>query len=168
MSRFEITSQEYEEIKKQEKRIKDKRISQNLRILMLRYEGKKVKDIAEQMRITENTVSRICMRYKQQGLQEFMRQKYTSHCRLLSEKQETEILEKFREAAEQGQEVTAKDIKAAFDEACGKDTGNAYIYLVLRRHNWRKVVPRPKHPKSANQEAIEASKKLNKILWKPL
>ena len=79
MKRFEITSKEYEEIKEQEKKVKDKRTSQNLRILMLRYEGKKVKEIAEQMRITENTVSRICMRYRQQGLQEFMRQKYTSH-----------------------------------------------------------------------------------------
>ena len=111
MSRFQITSKEYEEIKKEEKKVKDKRTSQNLRILMLRYEGKKVKEIAEQMQITENTVSRICMRYRQQGLQEFMRKKYTSHCRLLSEEQETEILEKFRKAADESKKFFRLQMK---------------------------------------------------------
>ncbi len=34
------------------------------------------------------------------------------------------------------------------------------IYYVLRRHGWRKIMPRSKHPKKAKQEAIEASNKL--------
>jgi hypothetical protein len=56
--------------------------------------------------------------------------------------------------------VTVQEIKAAFDERLGKDTGRGYIYMVLKRHGWRSVTPRSKHPKKANDGAIEASKKL--------
>ena len=76
--------------------------------------------------------------------------------------QETAILEVFFKEAEAGHELTVKEIKAEFDKACGKDTGNAYIYKLLKRHQWRKVMPRLKHPKSADEEVCNASKKLNK------
>ncbi len=107
-----------------------------------------------------NSISQLCRRYRGQGLEEFMRNKYTSHRRALTEEQEQEILSKFEEAAKAGKEVTALEIKAAFDEVRGKTTGRGYIYALLRRHGWRKVMPRPKHPKAANEEACEASKKL--------
>jgi hypothetical protein len=32
----------------------------------------------------------------------------------------------------------------------------------LKRHGWRKVKPRPRHPGKASDEVIEASKKLTK------
>ena len=47
-----------------------------------------------------------------------------------------------------------------FDEKLGKDTGRVYIYMLLERHGWRKIMPRSKHPQKASDEAIEASKKL--------
>ena len=59
--------------------------------------------------------------------------------RLMTEEQEREILSRYEKAAEAGREVTAQEIKAAFDEALGRDTGNSYIYVLLKRHNWRKV-----------------------------
>ena len=71
-------------------------------------------------------------------------------------------MKKFEDKAEKGQIVTVKDIKQAFDKKIGKDTGRGYIYMVLDRHNWRKVMPRSKHPKKASEEAIETSKKLTK------
>ena len=169
MSRFQITEEEYQEIKEMETQIKDKRSSRNLRVLMLRYEGLKVREIAKAMGIEVNSVSRICTQYREQGLKEFVRNKYTSHCRLLSEEKETEILAEFEKKANAGEMITVKEIKAAFDEACKKDTGKVYVYLVLKRHKWRKVMPRPRHPKAADQEACDASKKLNPRLqfWLP-
>ncbi len=43
----------------------------------------------------------------------------------------------------------------------GHSVGSGQIYYVLERHGWRKIMPRSKHPKKANEGAIEASKKLN-------
>ena len=45
MKRFQITEAEYEAIKAKEAKTKDKNISRRLRVLMLRYEGKKLDEI---------------------------------------------------------------------------------------------------------------------------
>ena len=94
-----------------------------------------------------------------------MRVKYTGHNRNMSYEEEQFILDQFDEKAEAGQIITVKEIKAAFDEKVGKDTGRGYIYMLLARHKWRKIKPRPKHPKKASDEEIAASKKL-KPVWK--
>ena len=167
MSRFQISEEEYEAIKQAEKETNDKNVSRRLRVLMLRHEGYKVREVAKMVGMRLNSISQLCQRYREQGLEEFKRNKYTSHRRALPVEQEEGILSRFEEAAKAGHEVTAQEIKAAFDEVRGKDTGRGYIYALLRRHGWRKVMPRPKHPKAASEEACEASKKLSKACWNP-
>ena len=132
MSRFQISKEEYEAIKRAEKETKDKNVSRRLRVLMLRYEGYKVSEIAEMTGMRINSISQLCRRYREQGLEEFKRNKYTSHRQALTEAQEDEILERFEKAAEAGQEVTVREIKAAFDEVRGKDTGRGYIYMLFQ------------------------------------
>lgn len=167
MSRFQISQEEYEAVKAAEKETKDKNISRRLRILMMRYEGYKVREIAEITGMRINSISQLCRRYREQGLEEFKRNKATSHRYAMPVEKEREILARFEEAAEAGREVTVQEIKAAFDAVRGKDTGRGYIYMVLKRHGWRKVMPRSKHPKAASEEACEASKKLKPACWKP-
>lgn len=164
MTTFQLSAEEYEAIKAAEKKCKDKRTSKRLRILMMRYEGKKVEEIANIMGTKKQYISQLCGIYREQGLEEFTRNKYTSHNYAMSEEEEDKLLEPFKKAAEAGQIVTVKDIKAAFDKARGKDTGRGYIYMLLKRKGWRKVMPRSKHPKAADEEACEASKKL-KTVW---
>ena len=160
MSKFQITQEEYEAVKALERSVKDKNISKRLQVIMLRHEGRTIKEIHEKLDLHTSTISKICARYKAQGLEEFARNKYTSHSWAMTYEQEEEILEQFREKAEKGKQITVKEIKAAFDEARGKDTGRGYIYMLLKRHGWRKVMPRSRHPKAADEEACEASKKL--------
>ena len=74
--------------------------------------------------------------------------------------QRKEILSRFDEESMNGEIVEIKDIKQAFEKEIGQETRTGYIYEVLKRHGWRKVMPRAKHPKKADDEAIEASKKL--------
>lgn len=158
MRRFVITEAEYEAIKAKEASTKDKNISRRLRVLMLRYEGRKVADIADMLDLHKVSITQMCRRYREQGLEEYARNKYESHHWLLSREQEKAILSCFD--AEAGKQVTAREIKAALDEACGRDTGHMYVYNVLKRHGWKKKMPRSRHPKAANEEACEASKKL--------
>ena len=130
---YRITEEEYEEIKAAEKKTKDKRQSRQLKVLMLRYEGKSNPEISEKLDISTDRIY----------------------------EEEEAILKRFSAAEEAGQIITVKEIKAAFDEKLGKDTGRGYIYMLLARHGWRKIKPRPKHPKKASEEEIAASKKLN-------
>ena len=165
MKRFRITEVEYEAIKAKEAETKDKNISRRLRALILWYEGKSLKQIGEILSVHPMSVNQMCKRYREQGLEEYARNKYTSHWRLLSEEEEAEILDQFR--GQEGKQVTAREIKAALDKACGKDTGRAYVYRVLKRNGWSKKMPRSKHPKAANEEACEASKKIKLVYWTP-
>ena len=113
------------------------------------------------MNCSERKVARLISEYKKQGLEEFMRSKYVGgNHRSLSEAEEKEILAPFEKMADEGHMVTAQEIKKVFDKRIGKDTGRGYIYMLLKRHGWRKIMPRTKHPKKADEEAIQASKKL--------
>jgi len=42
----------------------------------------------------------------------------------------------------------------------GHRISSGQIYRVLHRHDWRKVMPRSRHPKKASEEVIATSKKL--------
>ena len=155
-----ISAEEYEQIVAAEKATQDKRTSRKLRVLMLRYEGYDNQSIAERVGISKTRVVHLVGEYFRNGLEEYTRKKFGGNHRNMSVEEEEEILQQFRERAEAGQVVIAQEIKQAFDEKLGRDTGRGYIYMLLARHNWRKVMPRSSHPKKADDETIEATKKL--------
>lgn len=161
MKGYSINAEEYQKIEEAERRCKDKRTSKKLTVLLIRFSGVSIAETAQRMNCSERKVARLISEYKKQGLEEFMRSKYVGgNHRSLSEAEEKEILAPFEKMADEGHMVTAQEIKKVFDKRIGKDTGRGYIYMLLKRHGWRKVMPRAKHPKKADEEAIQASKKL--------
>lgn len=156
---IKITDEEYEAVKIAAKKNKHKRIDKKLQVIILRYESMTCKEIGEKLGYTKQCVSRLCGEFKKQGLDEYIRSKYKGNHRSLSVEEEDAILAEFEEKANKGQIISVQQIKAAFDKKIGKDTGRGYIYMVLERKGWRKVMPRSKHPKKASQEEIETSKK---------
>jgi len=160
MKTYHISEGEYEAAKALAKKNQNKRVDKRLQVIILRYEGLKDQEIGEKLGYHRKRVSQLCAEYAKVGLEEYARHKYGGNHRALSREEEAEILEKFEKKAEKGEVVTVREIKEALDEKRGKDTGRGYVYNVLARHNWRKVMPRSKHPKAADEEAIEASKKL--------
>ena len=53
------------------------------------------------------------------------------------------------------------DLKAAYETAIGHATSHSTIYNVLARHGWRKLMPRPFHPK----RDIAAQNALGSTTW---
>jgi transposase len=66
----------------------------------------------------------------------------------LSPEQEQELLAPFVERAHAGGMLTVAEIQQAYQERSGKAVAPSTIYRLLDRHGWRKVVPRPRHPKA--------------------
>lgn len=163
MRKIAIGEEEYNKIVAAEKATQDKQVSRRLKVLMLRHEGWGNAEIGKRLGLCSVRVSQIVSEYKKQGLDAFVQKKYGGNHRNMSEAEETELLEEFRKRAGTGQVVIAREIKAAFDKRLGRDTGRGYIYMLLARHGWRKVMPRSRHPKKADQEAISASKKLRAL-----
>ncbi|MDD7306221.1 MAG: winged helix-turn-helix domain-containing protein [Peptoniphilaceae bacterium] len=79
----------------------------------------------------------------------------------MSFEEEEEFLKQFEEKAEKEQIITVKVIEKAYIEKVGHSIGGSQIYYVLKRHGFRKIMPRSRHPKKASDEVIETSKKLN-------
>jgi hypothetical protein len=50
------------------------------------------------------------------------------------------------------------EIQRAYEDRVGKSVAPSTIYRMLERHGWRKVVPRPRHPR-ANRAGQAAFKK---------
>lgn len=157
MKRFQITEAEYEAIKAKESATKDKNISRRLRVLMLRYEGKKVEEIGQILHLNKGSIATMCRRYREQGLEEYARNKYQSHRWLLNWEREEEILNQFNDGT--GKQVTANEIKTVLDEACGKDTGRVYVYNVLKRHGWSKKCPAQGIRKQQMKRLVKPQKK---------
>lgn len=81
----------------------------------------------------------------------------------MSIEEEESILQPFYERAEKGEIIEISEIKKAYQDKVDHKVSETQIYYVLRRHGWRKIMPRSKHPKKATEEAIEASKKLSSL-----
>ena len=71
--------------------------------------------------------------------------RYNQH---LTEAEEAEVLASFAEQAAAGNVVKVAEIQAAYEARVGKQVPNSTIYRLLKRHGWRKVTPRPRHPKA--------------------
>lgn len=154
------TEKDQEIIQAARKANKDKRVEQRLKALEMQASGKKAKEIGELTGFQPAYISQLMAKYRDGGIEAITGNHYGGNRRNMSFEEEAALLEPFRKKAEQGQVIETSEIKAAYEKAVGHTIGGSQIYYVLRRHGWRKVMPRSKHPKKASDEAIEASKKL--------
>jgi transposase len=141
---------------------KNKNIERRLRALLLHAQGVDHTTIASYTEYKVGYISELVAKYVDHGLEAIAGNNYRGNRRNLSFEEEAALLEQFKEKAEQGQIVEISEIKKAYEKACGHslEKSKGQIYRVLHRHNWRKIMPRSKHPEKANEEAIAASKKL--------
>lgn len=66
----------------------------------------------------------------------------------LSAEQEAQLLAPFIERASAGGMLKVAEIQQAYEQQAGKLVAPSTIYRLLDRHGWRKLVPRPRHPKA--------------------
>jgi transposase len=76
----------------------------------------------------------------------------------LSTEQESALLTPFTMKAQAGGLLHVSEIKQALEQQVGRTVAASTVYRMLDRHGWRKVVPRPRHPK-ADMQAQSAFKK---------
>ena len=76
----------------------------------------------------------------------------------LSPAQEDQLLAPFTAKAQAGGLLHVSEIKQAMEQKVGSAVAPSTVYRMLDRHGWRKVIPRPRHPK-ADMQAQDAFKK---------
>lgn len=170
MKRREINETQIAETKAARKKNQDKKVEKRLQVMVLYAEGKKQTEMQEMTGFSRSYINAIVKKYLEKGIGAITETRYPGNRRNMSYEEEEGLLEPFKAEAEAGRMVEISKIKAAYIEKVGHSIGNGQIYYVLKRHGWRKVMPRSQHPQKASDEAIEASKKLKikQGFWLPV
>lgn len=79
----------------------------------------------------------------------------------LSKADEEAFLQQFHDAAAAGKVITVDEIKLAFEKQVGHTVNVSSIYRLMARAGWRKIVPRPRHPK----KKPDAEEGFKKSIW---
>ena len=158
--KYQLTREQCAEIHAARKANRDKRIDKRLQVLELRCEGNSLKEISAATGFAISHISNLIRMYSEQGLNAVAGNHYHGNRRNMSIEEEAALLDRFQKKAEQGQMLDIRAIAGAYEKAVGHPISSGQIYRVLRRHGWRKVMPRSKHPKKAGDEVIATSKKL--------
>lgn len=159
--KYIITAENAEEIKEYRKTIKDKVTDRRMYAVQLLGEGHTTKEICWKLDVDKRQVSLWASKYCKSGIKGLDGKRGGRNRENITYEEETAMLDEFKEKAEKGQIIEVSEIRKAYEEKAQKTIHPTQIYSVLHRHNWRKVMPRSKHPKKASDEAIAASKKLN-------
>lgn len=158
---YKISAENAAEIKEVRKTITDKKVDRRLHAVQLRGEGMTNEEIAQKLDTSAKMVSQWVSAYiNNGGIAALLPKERIGMHRNLSIEEEKEFLSAYTKQSEAGQILDLNELKAAYIEKVGHSIGGSQIYRMLKRHGWRKVMPRSRHPQKASDEAIEASKKL--------
>ena len=121
---------------------------QRIQMVLLRESGMTQPAIAEAMGVSLSTVNRAHMAYDHGGLKALKPRPSGGRKREnMTLAEEKALLARFAKAAGAGEMLNIHDLKAAYEKAIGHATSNSTVYNLLARHGWRKLMPRPFHPK---------------------
>jgi len=147
------------EIKKAMKTVKDTKLYKRLEVLQMRSKGVKREQISEITGFNISYISQLVSKYFKSGITPIIQDNRTGNNRKLTPEKEKELLAPFEEMAKRGEILVVADIKAAYDKLTREESSVPTVYNLLKRNNWRKIMPRSRHPKKASDEQIDAYKK---------
>ena len=111
-------------------------------------------EIAPLVGLKPESVRRIWKRYLDEGDDALLGEKrgYARGNAYLTIDEEKDLLMLFLKKAEKGGIITTRHIHVALCDHIGMDIDSSTTSRMLKRHEWRKIVPLPEHPKGNKRE----------------
>ena len=129
---------------------------QRVQCIWLTTQGQTAEQIAHTLGWHASSVRRVQRRFGTEGEAALLgRPAGGRRHQYLTEAEEARLLEPFLAQAERGGVLVATAVKTAYEQAVGRRVPKSTVYRLLARHGWRKVTPRPRHPKQA--PAVQAA-----------
>ena len=145
------------------KKAKGRREFQRIQCVLIRATlGSSAAEIARLLGWSTPTVHVIHSRWSKEGDSIFdLKAKGGRRNEYLTFEEEVAFLQPFLDKAKAGGILNANEVRMAFEALAGHRVAKSTIYRLLDRQDWRKVAPRPRHPK-ADPAAQAAFKKTRK------
>lgn len=119
-------------------------------------------DIAQITGFSKGYVWQIHSDYRKNGQAAFVLGKKGGAYHInLTKEQEENLLAGFVNKSDAGHILEVSQIKKKYEELIGRPAHKTVIYRMLARHGWRKISPRPAHPKN-DPIAMSAFKKTSR------
>jgi transposase len=131
--------------------------------------NKKAEEYAAFLGVTKSKIYKVVELYNKEGdgftnnLNWGGRRASTSH---MSFEEEEKMMKDLALKAINGKVLVGKHIRKVVETKVGKPVSDDYIWDLFKRHNWKKKMPRPEHPKK-NKTAQEEFKKNSLKYWQP-
>lgn len=136
-------------------------------LYMAKAKGLSAGEIADMTGVSVYTVNKWVYSYNHKGEQSvYSKSRGGNRTSFLSWEEEEELLQDISKQADKGLLVVVKTIKAEIESRIKRTVSKDYPYDLLHRHGWRRVVPRPKHPKQDPEQQAEF-KKNSRNTWQP-
>jgi transposase len=135
------------------------RVQKWLAILIATVDPCPAQKIARHTGLAEQTIHNLISSYNRLGPQALEGPGKGNRGRAyLSLEEESEFLEPFFEGAAIGRIATAREIRKALEKRLGCSAHITSVYRLLKRHGWRKLVPRPVHAEAREERQAEFKK----------
>jgi transposase len=127
----------------------------------------KAPKIAERTGLSIGTIWNIHGKWKRKGFELFEVKNKGGRIREnLSFDEEKDLLKQFENEGKEGGILEVQVIHEAYQQATGKNAALSTTYRMLERHNWRKIMPRPRHPKGNPDKQADFKKSGQQSLGK--
>src|SRR5207245_10166927 len=124
---------------------------------------REAKDIANDIGVSVSKVHTLIPHYNKMGVAAVeTKGKGGRHRENMTIKEEQKLLEGFFERAAKGELVTVREMRREYEKVVGHKVAETTIYRILKRHKWRKVMRRPRHPKANRQKQTDFEQKFPK------
>jgi transposase len=145
-----LSNEAIERLAKDLKRTKTKGEFQAVQCLWLRVSlGLSADQVATAIGWHPSSVRKQQSRYLREGVTALQRSGRGGRRRQnLTLEEEQNLLQEFLYQGELGGILEVSRVKAAYEQAVGRKVPKSTVYRMLARHGWRKIAPRPHHPKS--------------------
>jgi transposase len=132
------------------KKVKTKTQFQRVQCLWLRASlGLSSHDVAVAIGWNTSSVRHLQAQYLKEGEGALRASKRGGRYRAnMTSDEENSFLSSFLAKSARGEILMVSEIKGAYEKAVGHAVPKSTIYRMLARHGWRKIAPRPHHPKA--------------------
>lgn len=162
---YTITAENSQELRELMSKSENARYYKKLQAVALRGEGKNNREIASITGYHPAYVSELVSIFCNSGVSALLQDgRKGGNNRNMSDEEAKAFISQFEKSAKSGKILTVSDIAAAYDKVTGKEhESKSTVYYLLHKLGWRRIKPQTEHPGKADDEAIDASKKLKKF-----